>query len=108
VGEGYLNFSWPGVFATGIVMAFLTRRLDRWFLPRIQGNIIWAVFWATLSYRFVWVSLPFNTLVSEFLLLFGVMYLLNRFLSHGRYRVRKVGKQSEVKHLPKLPEGNLP
>lgn len=80
VGESYLNFSWYGVFMIGCIMAFVTRRLDRWFLPRIESNVIWAVLWAAFSFRFVWVSLPLSTLFSEFLILFAVMFLIDKFM----------------------------
>ncbi|MBO1223362.1 MAG: hypothetical protein JYX80_02930 [Candidatus Scalindua sediminis] len=87
VGESYLNFSWYGVFMIGCLMAFITRRLDRWFLPRIQTNVLWAVLWATLSFRLVWVGgQEFMDLFNEFLRMFIMMYLIDGFLYHGRLK----------------------
>lgn len=97
VGEGYLNFSWYGVFMIGCLMAFLTRWLDRWFLPRIRTNVIWAVLWAVLSFRLVWVGgQEFAVLFNEFLRMFIVMYLIDRFLNRGR--IKRVSLTSKTSH----------
>lgn len=74
VCEGYINFSWFGVFFIGCVMALITRKLDNWLIPRARAYIIFAVIWAYFSYNVILVCYSMSYLVTEFLRLFIYIY----------------------------------
>jgi oligosaccharide repeat unit polymerase len=85
VCEGYLNFSWFGVFLIGCVMALISRKLDNWLIPRVKAYIVFAVIWAYFSYNLILVCYSMSYLVTEFLRLFIYFY---PFYIISRFRVR--------------------
>jgi hypothetical protein len=109
MGEGYLNFGWPGVFLAGFISALIVHLTETYLLRRSYSSVFitFYLFFLTGLARLhtqpvgIWVSMMIKTI-----LFFGLSkYVISLFEARAQSARPQVPAGPEIKSAPQVVAG---
>ncbi len=86
IGESYINFGWVGIFLISLIVGYLIRYFDIFFIKRSQ-NIVWSALYFSLVYSIVRMTVqPVRIWVSTLVYSIFFGFVLVFFFNKSTYR----------------------